>query len=188
MDSGWRYLETLAERLAHLMLKERLTQIGLARKADVAPNNVQAILTGHSKRPAADIILPISRALGVSPEYLVFGEHRPITSIAEARERLGDMFMELMGLLNVAERHEPGHMQMRIAETKTPYRAASQELPVVSAPRAHEILEWLRGRGTLRELDPGESRLAILVELPESAREAPEVDDLYQQAADKLDE
>lgn len=166
------------------MLKEQLTQIGLARKAGVAPNNVQAILTGHSKRPAADIILPIARALGVSPEHLVFGEHRPITSIAEARERLGDMFMELMALLNLAERHEPIRPQLRIAEAKAPYYAASQDVPVVSARRAHEILDRLRDRGVLEELTSGEPRLTILVELPEAALQDADVADLHQATGD----
>ena len=183
LGSGWRYLETLAQRLARLMFRDQLTQIGLARKAGIASNNVQAILTGHSKRPAADIILPLARALGVSPEYLVFGDDRPVTSIAEARERLGDMFMELMGLLNVAERQHPVREQLRIAEAKASYDTASRRAPVVSGRRAYEALERLRQRGALRELAPEEARLAILVELPESTRKHPKLTSCTREAS-----
>jgi len=172
-------VETLAERLARLMLRDQLTQVGLARKAGVTPNNVQAMLTGHSKRPAADIVLPLSRALGVTPDYLVFGEEQPAANVGEARERLGDMFMELMSLLNALERESPALAERRVAETRAGY-AGHEVGPRIEANRARLILERLRRRGLLRELAPDEPRLTLLIEVPASARQVPEIRELYE--------
>jgi len=164
------------------MRRDQLTQTGLARKAGVTANNVQAILTGHSKRPAADIVLPLARALGVSPDYLLSGDENEVSTVAEARERLGDLFMELMGVLNSLERRTTREGLLRVAEAPAAYKSGAQEMPVVGPTRAWTALEQLRRNGELRDPSPGEATVALVIELPDSARQSPQVRRLYGQA------
>ena len=51
-----------------------LNQSQLARMAGITPSAISQIESGQSKKPSADNLLPLARALGINPEWLVTGK------------------------------------------------------------------------------------------------------------------
>jgi transcriptional regulator with XRE-family HTH domain len=70
---------TVGQRLEWWMAKRNRKQTELAKAAGMAQSAVSEIISGRSKRPAADNMLRLARELRLRPEYLVWGEGPPET-------------------------------------------------------------------------------------------------------------
>lgn len=67
-----------------------LTQSAVARKAKVTPSAISQIESGLSKKPSAENLLPIAKALGVHPEWLITGKGS-MRSRSVIQKRIADM-------------------------------------------------------------------------------------------------
>ena len=56
----------LANKIKTIIDENHLSVLGLEKKAGLKTNAIRSILTGHSKKPSAETLLAISRALGCS--------------------------------------------------------------------------------------------------------------------------
>ncbi|MDX8402516.1 MAG: helix-turn-helix transcriptional regulator, partial [Mariprofundaceae bacterium] len=65
---------TFGERLKKERNERGLTQSALAKKAGVTKATISALELGYSKQASAEVLLKLSRALGVNPEWLVTGK------------------------------------------------------------------------------------------------------------------
>lgn len=64
---------TIAVRLRTKMLEKELSENELGRRSGVPQPTVHRILNGDSMTPRKDTVEKLARALGVSPEWLLFG-------------------------------------------------------------------------------------------------------------------
>lgn len=71
--SRYANLTTLADRLKTIRILKGLTQEDLAVAAGIKQQSIQAIESGKTKMPTADILFKIARRLEVSPAWLAFG-------------------------------------------------------------------------------------------------------------------
>jgi transcriptional regulator with XRE-family HTH domain len=71
---------TVGQRLEWWIAKRNRKQTELAKAAGMAQSAVSEIISGRSKRPAADNMLRLARELQLRPEYLVWGEGPPETT------------------------------------------------------------------------------------------------------------
>lgn len=75
--------DRLSLNIKQLIDDQNLSIQGLEKKSGLKTNAVRNILTGHSKKPSAEILLAISRVLGCSVEDL-YGEKNQEQSSAQA--------------------------------------------------------------------------------------------------------
>ena len=75
--------DRLSLNIKQLIDDQNLSIQGLEKKSGLKTNAVRNILTGHSKKPSAEILLAISRVLGCSVEDL-YGEKSHEQSSAQA--------------------------------------------------------------------------------------------------------
>lgn len=66
-------LKTLAERVKTLRLLRDFTQAELAAAVGIKQQSIQAIESGKTTMPTADILHGIAKKLEVSPAWLLFG-------------------------------------------------------------------------------------------------------------------
>jgi len=176
-------LETIADRLQRIMRDKGLKPGELAKRAGLdRANPIHDILSGHSKRPAADVVLRISRALEVTPDVLVFGEEREVSSVAEAREHISELFLDLMRVLNALERQHPSVPHLVGRATERQRYSTDPRVPVIPAKQGRLLLNHLARKGRLGEVAAGTPKLAILLELPQDVRTDPEIDEIYRTA------
>lgn len=71
---------TVGQRLEWWIAKRNRKQTELAKAAGMSQAAVSEIVSGRSKRPAADNMLRLARELQLRPEYLVWGEGPPETT------------------------------------------------------------------------------------------------------------
>lgn len=65
---------TVGQRLEWWIARRNRTQTEVAKAAGMAQSAVSEIVSGRSKRPAADNLLRLAKELQLRPEYLVWGE------------------------------------------------------------------------------------------------------------------
>ena len=70
---------TVGQRLEWWIAKRNRTQTEVAKTAGMSQSSLSEIVSGRSKRPAADNMLRLARELQLRPEYLVWGEGPPET-------------------------------------------------------------------------------------------------------------
>jgi transcriptional regulator with XRE-family HTH domain len=58
--------QNLATKIKHLAEENKLSVLALEKKSGLKTGAVRNILTGHSKKPSAEILLAISKVLGCS--------------------------------------------------------------------------------------------------------------------------
>lgn len=61
----------LAFNIKRLIDEQRLSVMGLEKKAGLKTNAVRNILSGHTKKPSAETVLAISKALGCSISQII---------------------------------------------------------------------------------------------------------------------
>lgn len=69
--------ETIGQRLEWWISRRRRTQTELAKAVGMSQSALSEIVSGRSRRPAADNMLRIAKELQLRPEYLVWGEGPP---------------------------------------------------------------------------------------------------------------
>jgi len=77
----------VGDRLRQARIDAGLNQSQLARKAGVTPSAISQIESGASKRPSSDNLLPLAKALGVTPEWLISGKG-PKYALTPIQERI----------------------------------------------------------------------------------------------------
>lgn len=68
---------TIGQRLEWWISKRKRTQTELAKAVGVSQSTLSEIVSGRSKKPAADNMLRLAKELQLRPEYLVWGEGPP---------------------------------------------------------------------------------------------------------------
>lgn len=70
---------TMGQRLEWWIARRNRKLTEVAKAAGMSQPALSEIVAGRSKRPAADNMLRLAKELGLSPEYLVWGEGPPET-------------------------------------------------------------------------------------------------------------
>ena len=68
---------SLASRLRAKLNERDVNESELGRRAGVPQSTINRILSGESESPRKSTLVPIARALGVTPEWLLFGGNEP---------------------------------------------------------------------------------------------------------------
>lgn len=96
---------TVGQRLEWWIAKRNRKQTELAKSAGMAQSAVSEIISGRSKRPAADNMLRLARELQLRPEYLVWGEGPPeATNFSQLSGLEAQLVMMFRGLPDDAKR------------------------------------------------------------------------------------
>lgn len=96
---------TVGQRLEWWIVKRNRKQTELAKAAGMAQSALSEIVSGRSKRPAADNMLRLARELQLRPEYLVWGEGPPeATSFSQLTGLEAQLVMLFRGLPDDAKR------------------------------------------------------------------------------------
>lgn len=73
----------LASNIKRLLDESRLSVMGLEKKAGLKTNAVRNILSGHTKKPSAETVLAISRALGCSLSQIIEDDREHQSALEE---------------------------------------------------------------------------------------------------------
>ncbi|HKI61823.1 MAG TPA: helix-turn-helix transcriptional regulator [Mariprofundaceae bacterium] len=65
---------TFGERLKSRRIQINETQQSLAEKVGMTKASISGLELGSSKKPSSENLLPLARALGVNPEWLITGK------------------------------------------------------------------------------------------------------------------
>lgn len=84
-----------ADRLKNRLKEKGLSQRELARRLGVSSPAVVAWTKGKSKTIQHDNLLGIARILGCTPEYLIYGDERPIRADEKIEVRYGRFVLAL---------------------------------------------------------------------------------------------
>lgn len=96
---------TVGQRLEWWIARRNRKQTELAKAAGMAQSALSEIVSGRSKRPAADNMLRLARELQLRPEYLVWGEGPPeATSFSQLTGLEAQLVMLFRGLPDDAKR------------------------------------------------------------------------------------
>ena len=90
--------EQFGATVERLMAESGLTYRGLAAKTGLSAGYINHLVHGNRPVPSADVVVRISRALGVKPEY--FREHR-LRVIFDRLEQMPEMVDRLYKRLAV---------------------------------------------------------------------------------------
>lgn len=96
---------TVGQRLEWWIAKRNRKQTELAKAAGMAQSALSEIVSGRSKRPAADNMLRLARELQLRPEYLVWGDGPPeATNFSQLTGLEAQLVMLFRGLPDDAKR------------------------------------------------------------------------------------
>lgn len=81
----------IGNKLNDLLTERKVTVTDLARKVDVAPSTIYSIIQRNNKKVDIDVLIKISKILGVNVEYFSDINDEPITIAAHFE---GDEYTE----------------------------------------------------------------------------------------------
>ncbi len=81
-------------RIQRLMAEQGITQAELMRRAKIGKSSIHRLVTG-SRRPTSQTLGKIAEGLGVSCDYLVYGEDKPNALPADIEHSLRTLWPKL---------------------------------------------------------------------------------------------